>query len=59
MFSLIKKALISVGLKTGMYLPKLIDNDGSSNGTATIEKNHGLRCIAEWKDYMRINMEKK
>lgn len=25
-------------LQTGMYLPKLIDNDGSSNGTATIEK---------------------
>ena len=27
-----------IPLQTGMYLPKLIDNDGSSNGTATIEK---------------------
>lgn len=24
--------------------------DGSSNGAATVEDNHGLRCIAEWKD---------
>lgn len=23
--------------------------DGSSNGAATVEKDHGLRCIAEWK----------
>ncbi len=23
--------------------------DGSSNGTATVEEDHGLRCIAEWK----------
>lgn len=24
--------------------------DASSNGAATVEDNHGLRCIAEWKD---------
>ena len=24
--------------------------DGSPNGAATVEENHGLRCIAEWKD---------